>query len=153
MARLGVNQVSFNVGNALELTTSNTPNTVILDAPCSGSGTWRRHPEAKWRFTQENLTEYTATQVKLLKKAVDTVAPGGTVLYGTCSLFREENEQVVARVMAERPDLLELDPPARISSISRKGRPWGHYLWPDSPWSDGFYMALLAVKGRGGVQK
>ncbi|SMG30896.1 RsmB/NOP family class I SAM-dependent RNA methyltransferase [Dethiosulfovibrio salsuginis] len=152
MVRLGIGErICFAVGDALNLSPSVKPRTVILDAPCSGSGTWRRHPEAKWRFTQEDLVEYSGTQVRLLKRAVDLAGPGGTVLYGTCSLFREENEQVVARVMSDRPGLLELDPPSSISSISRKGRPWGHYLWPDSPWSDGFYMALLAVKDEGGV--
>ncbi len=147
MARLGFpDYVSFFCGDGLKLDPRVTPNTVILDAPCSGSGTWRRHPEAKWRFTQEALADYSATQIKLLKRAVDIVAPGGTVLYGTCSLFKEENEQVVAKVMSERPGLLELDPPSEISSRGRRGRPWGHYMWPDSPWSDGFYMALLSVR-------
>lgn len=147
MIRLGLpDKVSFFVGDGLELEPAVIPHTVILDAPCSGSGTWRRHPESKWRLTQEELAAYGALQVKLLRRAVDLVAPGGTVLYGTCSLFKEENEQVVAKVMAERPGLVELDPPSIISSRTRKGRPWGHYLWPDSPWADGFYMALLSVR-------
>lgn len=146
MARLRLDgRVDFMVGDSLSLIPSGKIRTVILDSPCSGSGTWRRHPEAKWRLTQDELSAYSALQVRLLTRAVDLAGPGGTVLYGTCSLFREENEQVVAKVMAEHRGLVELDPPATVTARARRGRPWGYYLWPDTAWSDGFYMALLAV--------
>lgn len=147
MIRLGLDgKVLFKTGDALDLVQDFRPRTVIVDAPCSGSGTWRRHPESKWRLTQENLKDYASLQIKLLKRALELAEPGGTVLYGTCSLFKEENEKVVARAMADCPGLAELEPPEKITSMAKKGRPYGYYIWPDTPWTDGFYMALLAVR-------
>lgn len=146
MVRLGLEgRVRFAVGDSLSLAASGKIRTVVVDAPCTGSGTWRRHPEAKWRLTYEELGGYSSLQAELLRRAVDLAGPGGTVLYGTCSLFKEENEQVVAKVMADFPGLVELDPPETVTAHARRGRPWGYYLWPDTPWADGFYMALLAV--------
>jgi 16S rRNA (cytosine967-C5)-methyltransferase len=146
MKRLGISdRVKFSVGDSLELEPSFIPDGVLLDAPCSGSGTWRRHPESKWRLSQDELARYGALQAKLLGRALDLVSTGGTVLYCTCSLFREENEQVVAKAMSVRSDVVELEPPHELVSRCRKGRPWGYYTWPDNPWTDGFYMALLTV--------
>lgn len=65
---------------------------VVVDAPCSGSGTWRRTPEAKWRLTPARLAELTALQREILTTVVPLVAPGGTLAYMTCSLLRAEND-------------------------------------------------------------
>ncbi len=65
---------------------------VVVDAPCSGSGTWRRTPEAKWRLTPARLAELTAVQREILTAAAALVAPGGTLAYMTCSLLRAEND-------------------------------------------------------------
>ncbi len=65
---------------------------VLLDAPCSGTGTLRRHPELKWRLSPELIGEAAATQTRLLRSAVELVAPDGILLYATCSLEPEENE-------------------------------------------------------------
>ncbi len=151
MKRLGLaSRISLVVGDAVELSPSREPRRIMLDAPCSGSGTWRRHPEGKWRLNQKDLGQYAATQLQLLRRALDLISPGGLVLYSTCSLFREENEQVVAAVMAERRAVVELEPPFNVVSQCRRGRPWGYYIWPGTPWSDGFYLALLTVTDKGG---
>lgn len=68
---------------------------VLVDAPCSGSGAWRRQPEAKWRLTPERLMELCALQDEIMDEAADFVRPGGTLAYATCSLFEEENGQRV----------------------------------------------------------
>nr|WP_210730684.1 RsmB/NOP family class I SAM-dependent RNA methyltransferase [Roseibacterium persicicum] len=76
---------------------------VLCDVPCSGSGTWRRDPEAKWRLMPERLSALQETQAAILRKAARLVAPGGRLVYMTCSLFRPENEDQVARFLAAHP--------------------------------------------------
>ncbi len=69
---------------------------VLCDAPCSGSGAWRRSPEAKWRLTPERLAELCAVQADILDRAAALVAPGGVLAYATCSLLRAENGDQMA---------------------------------------------------------
>ena len=73
---------------------------VLADAPCSGSGTWRRQPEAKWRLTPEALGAHARLQAKVLAQAQAHVAPGGLLAYATCSVLIEENEAVAAEFAA-----------------------------------------------------
>jgi 16S rRNA (cytosine967-C5)-methyltransferase len=77
---------------------------VLADVPCSGSGTWRRDPEAKWRLTPARLAELTALQSRLLREAAGLVAPRGWLAYTTCSLLREENEDRIADFLAAAPE-------------------------------------------------
>lgn len=65
---------------------------VLVDAPCSGSGTWRRNPDMKWRFKEETLPNLIGEQRQIFEKALSFLAPGGRIVYATCSLFPEENE-------------------------------------------------------------
>ncbi|MBN2741279.1 MAG: RsmB/NOP family class I SAM-dependent RNA methyltransferase [Rhodobacteraceae bacterium] len=80
---------------------------VLVDAPCSGSGTWRRTPEAKWRLDPARLSELCALQAKILSEAADLVAPGGALAYMTCSVLRAENEEQLNE-LCERGWLIEL---------------------------------------------
>ena len=68
---------------------------VLVDAPCSASGTWRRNPDARWRFANESLQELNTLQQSLLRYAAEAVRPGGQLIYATCSWLTEENEAVV----------------------------------------------------------
>jgi len=77
---------------------------VLCDVPCSGSGTWRRDPEAKWRLTPERLADLVATQAQILQDAAALVAPEGRLVYMTCSLFPEENQQQVESFLETRAD-------------------------------------------------
>jgi 16S rRNA (cytosine967-C5)-methyltransferase len=70
---------------------------VVVDAPCSGSGTWRRNPEAKWGFTQDKLNEFSALQTEVIVAASALVRPAGVLYYMTCSVLSDENDQVVQR--------------------------------------------------------
>jgi 16S rRNA (cytosine967-C5)-methyltransferase len=70
-------------------------NRILVDAPCSGTGTLARHPEIRWRLKPEQLAEFHALQTALLKSALERLTPGGRLVYSTCSLEPEENEQVV----------------------------------------------------------
>ena len=72
---------------------------VLVDAPCSGSGAWRRSPDAKWRLTPGRLDAFCALQADILARALHHVAPGGTLVYATCSLLREENQRQVEQFL------------------------------------------------------
>jgi len=149
LARTGMRgKVRIVTGDALLAPPSFVPGMISLDAPCSGSGTWSRHPEGKWRLTPEKLDSLASLQINLLKRAVSLLAPGGIVVYSTCSLLKNENENVVAQVLSEEPGLVELSFPFS-GTVFRKGRPWGTYMWPELPWIDGFYMAVIMKKSGG----
>jgi len=84
---------------------------VLVDAPCTGTGTWRRRPDTKWRLTQKNLDERISQQQDALGEAAKYVKPGGALLYVTCSVLPEENDRQVERFCAENPGF-------SISSVS-----------------------------------
>ncbi len=112
---------------------------VLIDAPCSGSGTWRRNPEARWRLDEANLARLTALQQRLLGLAATLVRPGGRLVYVTCSLLDEEGAgQVESFLVANagwRPEPLALP----------LGRPRGPgvRLTPHHDGTDGFFIARL----------
>ena len=76
---------------------------VLVDVPCSGTGTLARHPEIKWRLKPEELIDLPVQQVAILQAAMQHVAPGGRLIYSTCSLQQEEDEEVVQRALRENP--------------------------------------------------
>ena len=78
---------------------------ILVDAPCSGTGTLSRNPEIRWRLGPNDLAEFHRRQVALLSSALDRLAPGGRLVYSTCSLEPEENEQVVAEVLRGRREI------------------------------------------------
>ncbi|MGZ9810748.1 RsmB/NOP family class I SAM-dependent RNA methyltransferase [Pseudoroseicyclus sp. H15] len=100
---------------------------VLVDAPCSGSGTWRRAPEAKWRLTEARLAELTALQSTILAEAAPLVAPGGYLAYATCSVLEEENGARIADFLAAHPGW-------------RAEPSWQHRPGPEG---DGFFLTLL----------
>src|SRR5690606_33920311 len=83
---------------------------VLVDAPCTGSGTWRRRPDAKWRLTQRALDARVAEQAALLAGAAGYVRPGGRLVYVTCSVLPEENEAQIAAFLAARSDMALISP-------------------------------------------
>ena len=76
---------------------------VLVDAPCSGTGTMARNPEIKWRVHSDDLLRLAQIQEQILRRGLDVLAPNGRLVYSTCSLEAEENEQVVEKVMAKTP--------------------------------------------------
>lgn len=81
---------------------------VVVDAPCSGTGTWRRCPDARWKLTQDQLNRLVQTQIEILDKAVSFVKQGGYLSYMTCSLTRVENESQVISFLNRHPDFIKL---------------------------------------------
>ncbi len=82
---------------------------VFVDAPCTGTGTWRRNPDAKWRLRPGALDERIKSQDEILTQAVRSLKPGGRLVYATCSVLREENEDRLKMLMEAHPALLPLD--------------------------------------------
>lgn len=76
----------------------------VVDAPCSGTGTWRRSPDAKYRLTPETLKELNKTQAELLEKAFNHIRRGGRVVYITCSILRDENEDIIEAFLSHHAD-------------------------------------------------
>jgi 16S rRNA (cytosine967-C5)-methyltransferase len=113
---------------------------VLVDAPCSGSGTWRRAPHLKWTTTPANLEAAADTQLDLLRRYSRLVAPGGRLLYATCSLCRTENESVAARFLAAEPAFSD-DPPPAVFALT--GRSPGLAVLPGTYDTDGFYLAAF----------
>ncbi len=123
---------------------------VLVDAPCSGLGTLRRNPEARWRLTPKTVDGFSAQQLSLMVTYAPLVAPGGRLIYATCTLLRRENEEVVERFLAERPDFVLMP----LKEIWGKERALclgdGTYLkvYPHSHGTDGFFAAVLRLPPR-----
>ncbi len=119
---------------------------VLVDAPCSGSGAWRRNPDAKWRLTPAGLEELTELQGRLLASAARLVRPGGRLVYATCSLLPAENRAQVDRFLSRREDF-KLVPLAAAWAEVLPGRPPVStetlLLRPAAQGTDGFFVAVL----------
>ena len=109
-------------------------------APCSGTGTLSRNPEIKWRLTPEDLADLQARQLAILRSAMAQVAIGGRVIYSTCSLEREENEDVIERVLAEQSSFRVIDCHAELDRLQQEGE----LIWPEvSSLTRGPYLRTL----------
>ncbi|HTW22814.1 MAG TPA: 16S rRNA (cytosine(967)-C(5))-methyltransferase RsmB [Candidatus Baltobacteraceae bacterium] len=130
---------------------------VLLDAPCSGTGTLARHPEIRWRLRLEQLAEFHALQARMLRNALAQLAPGGTLVYSTCSIEPEENEEVIAEVSRDAaasvarvsPDeMREAIAPHLAPGIDANtlidGEGQFHTL-PGQQQTDGFFAAALRI--------
>ncbi len=115
---------------------------VFVDAPCTGSGTWRRHPDAKWRLSEDQLGKRIVEQDTVLDQAAPLVKVGGRLVYVTCSVFAEENEDRVAAFLVRNPTFavkpVTLEPIAE--HVTREGF---LRLTPRTAATDGFFVALL----------
>lgn len=118
---------------------------VLVDAPCSGLGTLRRNPDLKWRQHPESLQALLETQARILRQAARCVAPGGRLVYATCSVLPEENEQQVEAFLAEHPDFTLLDAGKIAADRCENLTQESLYLRmrPDVHGTDGFFAAVL----------
>ncbi|WP_062011354.1 RsmB/NOP family class I SAM-dependent RNA methyltransferase [Aureimonas sp. AU4] len=128
-------------------------NLVVVDAPCTGSGTWRRRPDAKWRLTEAQLRKRMGEQDHVLERASEFTAPGGRLAYITCSVLREENAERVESFLAGRTGWRLLDAEAlwaeRLPGVpktyraARIGTGSVLTLTPRLSGTDGFFFAML----------
>ena len=123
---------------------------VLIDAPCTGSGTWRRRPDAKWKLTPEQLEARLQEQDEVLSQAAPFVKPGGFLCYVTCSILPEENEARVRTFLEDNPTFEALSAGEAWQDLFGydKPQPWSSdmmsvTLTPASTGTDGFYFAVL----------
>ncbi|NLC24366.1 MAG: RsmB/NOP family class I SAM-dependent RNA methyltransferase [Oxalobacter sp.] len=121
---------------------------VLVDSPCSGLGTLRRNPDIKWRQTPEGLVELTEKQAAILASASRLVKPGGRLVYATCSLLEEENEQIVRDFLAKHPDFT-LRPMKDVLAEQKIDLEMDDFLklLPHKHQTDGFFAAVLEKTG------
>ena len=117
---------------------------VLLDAPCTGTGTLRQHPEIRWRLRPSDPPRMAKLQLTMLRSAAALLRPGGAMVYSVCSLMPEEGHDVVARFLADNPQF-EIDShppaPAQIADLIRND---GTLLTrPDRSGLDGFFAARI----------
>jgi 16S rRNA (cytosine967-C5)-methyltransferase len=119
---------------------------VLVDAPCTGTGTWRRNPDGRWTLAPEDLAELVPKQSEILDQAARLVKPGGRLVYATCSVLPAENERQIEGFLERHPDftvtpIAELDLPSELAS--------GPYLRlsPLKHGTDGFFGAVLTRQG------
>ena len=124
---------------------------VLIDAPCTGSGAWRRNPDAKWRMRPGALEQRIRDQDETLENALRFVKRGGRIVYITCSVLKAENEDRIAEFMARHDDFLPVDAGAEARSAGlpalaehRSSFGPGFRLSPRATGTDGFYVATLA---------
>ena len=133
-ARLGISCVQALAADAAELASTRPQwqayfQAILIDAPCSGLGTLARHADARWRITPEAVEGLLPLQAQLLSRLLPLLAPGGRLVYATCTLHPAENAQQIAALLSNRPDL---------QLVAE------HQSWPDDPQGgDGFYTAVL----------
>ncbi|MBP3961113.1 16S rRNA (cytosine(967)-C(5))-methyltransferase RsmB [Paenibacillus lignilyticus] len=152
-ARLGLNAVEAITGDALELASRFEPQSfdlVLLDAPCSGFGVIRRKPEIKWTKSEADVHAIADLQTDLLRVAAKLVKPGGTLVYSTCTIEREENEGQIEKFLANQPAYkLDADWSSHILQPLKEGQVIDEsfsgmvQLLPQQFGSDGFFIARL----------
>ncbi|WP_417309293.1 RsmB/NOP family class I SAM-dependent RNA methyltransferase [Devosia sp.] len=130
---------------------------VIVDAPCTGSGTWRRQPTAKWKLTPEQLAQRVSEQAAVLEEAAGYVKPGGALVYITCSVLPEENAGQVAAFLEAHPNFTPVEGNRSWMALfagtplrARFGPEGGIAISPLSAGTDGFYVAVLQKSSAAG---
>jgi 16S rRNA (cytosine967-C5)-methyltransferase len=147
-------QVQVVAADVRHLPLSSKFDRVLADVPCSGTGTLARNPEIKWRLSPDDLAELPTRQLAILRSAQAQVAPGGRLIYSTCSLEKEENENVVEQALAEDSSFRVLDCHIELDRLKTSGElTWsdpalllrGHYLRtiPGVHPCDGFFAAIM----------
>ena len=142
--RLGIRSVdalAVDATQALPIVTSERRfDRVLVDAPCSGTGTLRSNPEIKWRLAAEDISRLAQLQLNLLTQAATSVGTGGRLVYSTCSIEREENEAVVARFLGETSVFKVIAPAAHGNLTTGNGFV---RTFPHLNGTDGFFAAVL----------
>ena len=129
-----------------------TADLVLIDAPCSGTGTWRRNPDAKWRMRPGALEIRIKDQIEVLDRAAGMVKPGGRIAYITCSVLPEENSDQVRGFLARHPEFV-VQPPEQTASVlwdkaeafteAALALPEGWLMTPRRTGTDGFFVSVL----------
>lgn len=117
----------------------------MLDVPCSGLGALRRRPESRWRRSARDVAALGGLQRDLLRRAIESVVPGGVVAYVTCSPHRAETTEVVDEVLAEYAGVTRLRAADALPGVPDCAVGDDVQLWPQRHGTDAMYLALLRV--------
>src|SRR5258705_5411300 len=129
---------------------------VLIDAPCTGTGTWRRNPDAKWRMRPGALDVRLKDQIEVLDRATALVKPGGRIAYITCSVLPPENGEQVRAFVARHPEFSVVPPAQTMTALWDKAEefaaatlqsPQGLLMTPRRTGTDGFFVSILTRKG------
>src|SRR6185503_19518758 len=116
---------------------------VLLDAPCSGTGTLRHNPEIRWRLTNDDITRLAEQQKRFLMNAAAVVKPSGLLVYSTCAIEAEENEEVVQDFLSSDDQFTQVSLPLNGDLVTNSG---AARTWPHRHGTDGFFIAVLERK-------
>jgi 16S rRNA (cytosine967-C5)-methyltransferase len=125
---------------------------VVIDAPCTGTGTWRRNPDAKWRMRPGALEVRIKDQIEVLDRAASLAKPGGRIAYITCSVLRQENNEQVSRFLIRNPEFNVMPPSEVVSVLWDKADDFtaatlqsdeGLLMTPRRTGTDGFFVSIL----------
>jgi 16S rRNA (cytosine967-C5)-methyltransferase len=118
---------------------------VLVDAPCSGTGTLRRNPEIRWRISPADIKDLSGRQKQLLFNAAPVVKPGGRLIYSTCSVEPDENEDVVEAFLENNQTFRSVQLPLSSSLITSSG---AARTWPQREGTDGFFIYAFERKDK-----
>jgi 16S rRNA (cytosine967-C5)-methyltransferase len=122
---------------------------VLVDAPCSGLGVLRRHPDGRWNKTERSVVDRSVIQAAILRNCASLLVAGGALVYATCTTEPEENEDVVDAFLQEQGDTFVLaDPRPYLPAPAHRLIDKRHFLrtWPGEPGMDGFFAARIVRK-------
>jgi len=131
---------------------ANRADLVLIDAPCTGTGTWRRNPDAKWRMRPGALEVRLKDQIEVLDRAAALVKPGGRIAYITCSVLPPENGEQIRGFLARHPEFAVVPPSQTATVLGDKAAefasatlqsPEGLLMTPRRTGTDGFFVSIL----------
>ena len=127
------------IADARDLPNAAPYDRILADVPCSGTGTLARNPEIKWRLKPEDLRDLHDRQLAILRSAAQHLAPGGRLVYSTCSLEKEENEDVIAQLLNENNSIHLLNCGEELNHLKQEGK----LVWPDASLTRGLYLRTI----------
>ncbi|NLW55754.1 MAG: 16S rRNA (cytosine(967)-C(5))-methyltransferase RsmB [Firmicutes bacterium] len=142
-SRLGITIIEPLTIDARSWQPENLLDAVLLDAPCTGTGVLRRRPDIRWRRRPKDLKALTKLQEELLEQAASLVKPGGRIVYSTCSLEPEENEERIKSFLRSHPQFQVSIPESFAQHLQHQRLPEGIILLPQQDGPDGFFMTKL----------
>ena len=145
--RMGATCVRVRVGDAAEPQEPGAYDRVLVDPPCSDLGTLASRPDARWRKTADQPERLARTQAAILRAGADALAPGGTLVYSTCTISPAENEQVIDSFLADRPEFEAVDLRQAVPVWQHPSVPSYLQTLPHRDGTEGFFIA-----GCGGAQ-
>ena len=147
-ARMGADNVTVEIADATRPRRRGERfERVLVDAPCSGLGTLQARPDLRWRASEEGVRALAGQQARLLSAAAVTCAPGGTLVYSTCTVSPAENEHQIGAFLDAHPDFADIDLGPRFPAWADPAAPGRVLALPHVQGSDGFYVAALRRAG------